>query len=72
MFISPLPSDRRQVVARVGLRGNVFTESFPTNGCTSHNMSREAYKSRLDIFNSRFLRKFDGPGKCKIVFVKVV
>jgi hypothetical protein len=37
VFTDPLPSVRRPVVARVGSRGNVFTESLPSNGCIRHN-----------------------------------
>jgi hypothetical protein len=37
VFIDPLPSNRRPIVARVGSRGNVFTESLPSNGSVRHN-----------------------------------
>jgi hypothetical protein len=33
-----LPSNGCPVVARIGLRGNVFTELLPSNGYTHHNM----------------------------------
>jgi hypothetical protein len=32
VFTAPLPSNRRTIVERVCLRGNVFTESLPSNG----------------------------------------
>jgi hypothetical protein len=37
VFTAPLPSDRRPIVARVDMRENLFTESFPSNGYTCHN-----------------------------------
>jgi hypothetical protein len=38
VFSDPLPSNRRPIVARVGSRGNVFTESLPSNGFIRHNI----------------------------------
>jgi hypothetical protein len=38
VFTDPLPSNRRPIVARVGSRGNVFTESLHINGSVSHNI----------------------------------
>jgi hypothetical protein len=38
VFTDPLPSNRRPTVARVGSRGNVFTESLPINGSIRHNI----------------------------------
>jgi hypothetical protein len=32
VFIVPLPTSKRPIVARVGSRGNVFTKSLPSNG----------------------------------------
>jgi hypothetical protein len=37
VFTDPLPSNRRPIVARVGSRRNVFTESLPSNGSIRHN-----------------------------------
>jgi hypothetical protein len=39
MFTDPLPSNRSPTVERVGSRGNVFTESLPSNGYTRHNIN---------------------------------
>jgi hypothetical protein len=36
LFINPLPTNRRPIVARVCLCGNVFTESLPSNGSVCH------------------------------------
>jgi hypothetical protein len=38
VFIDPLPSNRRHMVARVGSRWNVFTESSTSNVCTRHSI----------------------------------
>jgi hypothetical protein len=38
VFTDPLPSNRRPIVARIGLHGNVFTESLPNNGSKRHNI----------------------------------
>jgi hypothetical protein len=45
VLTDPLPSNRSPIVARVGFRENVFTESLPSNGSTRHNMSnlKETY-----------------------------
>jgi hypothetical protein len=37
-FTSPLPSNTHPTVARVGFRGNVFTESLSSNGYTRHSI----------------------------------
>jgi hypothetical protein len=37
VFIDPLPSNKRSIVASVGSRGNVFTESLSSNGSIRHN-----------------------------------
>jgi hypothetical protein len=39
VFIDPLPSNGRPIVVRIGSRGNVFTESLPSNGYTRHNIN---------------------------------
>jgi hypothetical protein len=39
MFIDPLPSNGRPIVACVRLCGNVFTESLPNNGSIHHNIN---------------------------------
>jgi hypothetical protein len=48
VFTAPLPSNRRPVVARVGSRGNMFTESLPSNGSIRNNIihlsSHKMYK----------------------------
>jgi hypothetical protein len=41
VFTAPLPSNIRPTVDRIGSRGNVFTESLPSNGHTRHNIYRE-------------------------------
>jgi hypothetical protein len=38
LFSEPLPSNGRPIVARVRLRGNMFTESLPSNGSIRHNI----------------------------------
>jgi hypothetical protein len=40
VFTDPLPSNKRPIVARFGSRGNMFTESLPSNGYTCHNDNR--------------------------------
>jgi hypothetical protein len=40
VFSEPLPSNRRLIVAHFGSRGNVFTESLPSNGSVRYNISR--------------------------------
>jgi hypothetical protein len=39
MFTDLLPSNACPTVARVCFRGNVFTESLPSNGYTRHNIN---------------------------------
>jgi hypothetical protein len=36
VITAPLPSNKRPIVARFGSRGNVFTESLPSNGFLRH------------------------------------
>jgi hypothetical protein len=38
VFTDPLPSNRHPIVARVGSRRNVLTESLPSNGSIHHNI----------------------------------
>jgi hypothetical protein len=38
VFTDPLPNNRHPNVGRVGSRGNVFTESLPSNGSIRHNI----------------------------------
>jgi hypothetical protein len=38
VFTDPLPNNRRPIVAGAGFRGNVFSESLPSNGSIRHNM----------------------------------
>jgi hypothetical protein len=38
MFPDPMPSNRRPIVASIGSRGNVFTESLPRNESIRHNI----------------------------------
>jgi hypothetical protein len=38
VFTDLLPSNRRPIVARVGSRKNIFTESLPSNGSIRHNI----------------------------------
>jgi hypothetical protein len=38
VFTDPSSSNRRPIVARVGSRGSVFTESLPSNGSIRHSM----------------------------------
>jgi hypothetical protein len=38
MFTDPLPTNGRSIVARVCFRGNVFTESLPSDEYTCHNI----------------------------------
>jgi hypothetical protein len=38
VFTDPLPCNRHHIVARVCLRGNVFTETLPSNWNTRHNI----------------------------------
>jgi hypothetical protein len=37
VFTDPLPSNRHPIVARVGSRGKVFTDSLPSSGFIRHN-----------------------------------
>jgi hypothetical protein len=61
VFTEPLPSNKHPIVAR-WLRGNVFTESLPSNGSISHiilnakhvaavNQQREREKESLTTFD---------------------
>jgi hypothetical protein len=48
VFPDPLPSNKRPIVAQVGSRGNVFTESLPSNGSIRHNiLSVQEIESRF-------------------------
>jgi hypothetical protein len=38
-FTDPLPRTRRLIVALLRLRGNVFTESLPSNGCARQSIN---------------------------------
>jgi hypothetical protein len=40
MFNDPLSSNSRPIVGRVGSRGNMFTESLPSNGSIRHNIKK--------------------------------
>jgi hypothetical protein len=42
VFTDPLPSNISPSVAHVGFRGNVFTESLPSNGSIRHNINSSA------------------------------
>jgi hypothetical protein len=44
VFTDPLPSNRRPIVPCVGSRGNVFTESLPSNGSIRHNINKRKYR----------------------------
>jgi hypothetical protein len=44
VFTDPLPGNRRSIIARIGSRGNVFTESLPSNGYPRHNIHSLSYK----------------------------
>jgi hypothetical protein len=60
LFTNPLPSNSRPIVARVGFRGNVLTESLPSNGFIRHIIIfRTLYNLLvlyvfLEIHNSRY------------------
>jgi hypothetical protein len=43
-----LPSIRHPILERVGLSGNVFTESLPSNGHTCHNINHNSQFPPLD------------------------
>jgi hypothetical protein len=43
LFTDPLPSNGRPIVARVRSRGNVFTESLPSNGSIRHSIYVPTY-----------------------------
>jgi hypothetical protein len=45
VFADPLPSNRRPIVARVCSRGNMFTESLPSNGSIRHNIQLPSEKN---------------------------
>jgi hypothetical protein len=54
VFTAPLPSNRYPIVAPIGSRGNVFTESLPSNGYTSHNIILQFARSSKWPFSKGF------------------
>jgi hypothetical protein len=63
VFTYPLPSNRHPIVALVYSRGNVFTESLPSNGSIHHNnqypsrdMNSSPHVSLIVIASANFLR----------------
>jgi hypothetical protein len=54
VFTDPLPSNRHPIAAHVGSRGDVFTESLPSNWSIRHNINivlRETGWSGMDWIN---------------------
>jgi hypothetical protein len=49
VFTDPLPSNRRPIVKRLGSRGNVFTDSFSSNGSVRKNMHNPVRSSSGDF-----------------------
>jgi hypothetical protein len=45
VFTDPLPSNRRLIVTLVGSRGNMFTESLPSNWSLRHTMLGYVYNN---------------------------
>jgi hypothetical protein len=48
MFTAPLPSNWRPIVARFSCRGNVFTESLPSNGSIRQSINRPVVRDKLN------------------------
>jgi hypothetical protein len=60
VFNYTLPSSGWSIVARVGSRGNMFTELLPSNGYTRHNMfifNSNLLQTLPPFFNVDFCRK---------------
>jgi hypothetical protein len=55
VFTVPLPSTGRPIVARVGFRGNLFTETLPSNVCTRHNIFHCCHLLLLFINSCKYL-----------------
>jgi hypothetical protein len=53
VFTDPLPSNRRPIVARVGSRGTVFTESLSSDGSILHSMFYGLIKMLAVVQNHR-------------------
>jgi hypothetical protein len=67
LFPDPLPSNGRTTVARVCFRGNVFTESLPSNGSIRHSI----YIHDTQYHNPK-TRRHDALGTCAFTFASFI